>query len=236
MKITVLGCNGPFPAANAATSGYLIEHDGKYILMDCGAGVAGKLLQYIQPSQLEAVLFSHLHFDHMSDVAVLGYWFEVNSGVLPVYIPAEEKTYLRELVEKQKKLEVHEHQDAYELAGIRIETSPVNHPVACRALRLTAGGKTFVFTGDTNECDTLPAFCRDADLIMADSAFPNEIWAPEKPHMSPALCAKLAAQANAKQLCLTHMNPSVAPEKLVTQAKEIFPNTFSAYPGLTIEL
>lgn len=39
MKVTVIGCWGGYPAAKEASSGYLLEHDGYKILMDCGSGV-----------------------------------------------------------------------------------------------------------------------------------------------------------------------------------------------------
>jgi ribonuclease BN (tRNA processing enzyme) len=37
MKLTVLGATGGFPARGTATSGYLLELDGHYILIDCGS-------------------------------------------------------------------------------------------------------------------------------------------------------------------------------------------------------
>ena len=64
MKLRVLGCHGPYPPAGGCTSGYLLENDGKALLMDCGAGVMGRLAQYWDAANLEAVLLSHLHFDH----------------------------------------------------------------------------------------------------------------------------------------------------------------------------
>ena len=66
MRVHVLGCHGPWPCANGATSGYLMEHEGKYILVDCGSGVLGKLMAICDPAKLEGILLSHLHFDQIS--------------------------------------------------------------------------------------------------------------------------------------------------------------------------
>ena len=64
MKLHVIGCYGPYPNAGGAASGYLLEHEGRALLMDCGAGILGKLMNLWDPAALECVLLSHLHFDH----------------------------------------------------------------------------------------------------------------------------------------------------------------------------
>ena len=71
MRLHVLGCHGPWPCAGGATSGYLIEQGEQTLLMDCGAGVLGKLLALCDPAALSGVLLSHLHADHASDLLVL---------------------------------------------------------------------------------------------------------------------------------------------------------------------
>ena len=61
MRLHVLGCHGPYPCAGGATSGYLVERDGKALLMDCGSGVMGRLMEKWDPAALSCVLLSHLH-------------------------------------------------------------------------------------------------------------------------------------------------------------------------------
>ena len=72
MKLTILGNNGPYPASNAACSGYLLESDsGKtHVLIDCGTGVLAQLVGRSLLPSLDAVLLSHLHFDHMSEMCI----------------------------------------------------------------------------------------------------------------------------------------------------------------------
>lgn len=73
MKMTVVGFWGGFPEAGEATSGYLFEHDGFRLLVDCGSGVLAQLQKYITPSHIDAVVLSHYHHDHVADIGVLQY-------------------------------------------------------------------------------------------------------------------------------------------------------------------
>lgn len=235
MKIHVLGCNGPYPAPGEATSGYLVTCAGKNLLIDCGAGVCGKLMQKLDPRQLDVLLFSHLHYDHMSDANVLGYYYQLNGGVLPVYIPGEENTSRRDLL-KVPMFELHDLPDEWQLGEIRIKTMPVRHPVFCRAIRLEAEGKTFVFTGDTNVCEALAQFCSGADVLFADSAFTTAQWGEEKPHMSAAHCGSLAKAAGVGKLYLTHLNPGNDTANLKREAQAHFDNVDVVYPGMIVEV
>ena len=71
MELTVLGMNGPFPAANGATSGYLMRGEKTRVVMDMGSGTLGRLTALMPPEKLDALLLSHWHFDHCSDVLPL---------------------------------------------------------------------------------------------------------------------------------------------------------------------
>ena len=77
MKLTILGNNGPFPAAAGACSGYLLRHNGKNILIDCGNGVLANLQRFIHFEELDAIVLTHLHSDHVSDMNVLRYALQI---------------------------------------------------------------------------------------------------------------------------------------------------------------
>ena len=235
MKLHVLGCHGPFPPAGGATSGYLLERDGKALLMDCGAGVMGRLMKLWDPAALQAVLLSHLHFDHASDLLVMRYYLEIAGKTLPVYVPPEDDSPLRALLTAPA-FDVRPYPEEMEIMGLKITTLPVRHPVPCRALRFQDGEKTFVFTGDTNDCPALAGFARDADVLLADAAFLESEWTAQKPHMSAAEAARLAKEADAKALYLTHLPVAHAPETLVKEAQAAYPQAQAVYPGLVIRL
>lgn len=235
MRLHVLGCHGPWPCAGGAGSGYLIEQGEQTLLMDCGAGVLGKLLALCDPAALSGVLLSHLHADHASDLLVLRYYLESRGVSLPVYVPGEDTSPLRALLSCPA-LQIAPYPDSLSLAGLRVTTLPVRHPVPCRALRLTDGEKTLLYTGDTNDCPGLAAFARGADALLADAAFLEAEWKETLPHMSAAGAARLAAEAGAKSLYLTHLPTRHAPETLAAEAKKIFPAAQAVFPGQVIAL
>ena len=85
MRLTILGNNGPFPAPGGACSGYLVESDSgeTRILLDCGTGVLAHLTQLTPDIHLDAVVLSHLHYDHMSDMLPMHYYFQFHPLARP---------------------------------------------------------------------------------------------------------------------------------------------------------
>ncbi|KAL0225967.1 hypothetical protein P9112_013295 [Eukaryota sp. TZLM1-RC] len=73
MKLTVIGHWAGYPKANDATSGYLLQHDGFNVLIDCGSGVLSNMLHFVSYTELHAVVISHYHHDHIADVGPLQY-------------------------------------------------------------------------------------------------------------------------------------------------------------------
>ena len=68
MRITVLGKSPAWQDAGGACSGYLVEADGYCVLLDCGCGVFGKLRRHREYWEVDAVVVSHLHADHILDL------------------------------------------------------------------------------------------------------------------------------------------------------------------------
>ena len=233
MKLHVIGCHGPYPCAGGATSGYLVEHEDKALLMDCGAGVLGRLMQLWDPAQLSGVLLSHLHFDHASDLLVLSYYLEKRGKTLPVYVPPEDQSPLLPLL-RAPAFQVTPYPASLSLAGLAVVSFPVRHPVPCRALRLTDGRRTLAYTGDTNDCAGLADFVRGADALLADSAFLSSEWREGLPHMSAAGAARLAREAGVQRLYLTHLPVAHTPEALEQEARAVFPASFAVAPGKVI--
>ena len=232
MKLTVLGCNGPFPAAGGACSGYLLEMGGSRVLLDCGTGVLGALTAILPPEQLDAVVLSHLHYDHMSDMLPLIYRMQGRKR-LTVCAPTE-PSRTRGLLSDA--FEMRDLAEECCIGGFRLRAMPVRHPVQAFAVRLEAEGKAFCYTGDTNTCEGLADFIRGCDLLLADACLTEALWAENKPQLSARLAAELARDAGARQLILTHFNPDIDQETLSREARRVYPQAVMAHPGLTVVL
>jgi len=92
VAVQVLGSGGPIVDDARASSGYLVWQDGRArVLVDVGGGVALRLAQSgASLDALDAVLISHAHVDHTSDLpAVLkSLSFGDRSDPLPVVGPS----------------------------------------------------------------------------------------------------------------------------------------------------
>ena len=231
MKLTVLGCNGPYPAAGGACSGYLLENAGTRVLLDCGTGVLARLTAIMPPEELDAIVLSHLHYDHMSDMLPLIYRMQ-GKGRMPVFMPGE-PAQVRSLLEGA--FEVRDLAAGGQIGSLMLKTLPVRHPAPCFATRFEAGETAFCYTGDTNVCEGLAAFAEDCDLLLADGCFTDSLWAEAKPHMSARLAAETAACAGAKRLVLTHFTPGISTNALLAEARAAYPGVMTAAPGLSLE-
>ena len=90
MRLVVVGCAGSFPSAESACSAYLVQADDERgrtwtVALDLGNGALGALQRYGDVAALDAVALTHLHADHVADMAVLSVARRYRpSGALPV--------------------------------------------------------------------------------------------------------------------------------------------------------
>src|SRR5690554_3434426 len=89
MKLRVLGNNGPYPKAGGTCSGYLLENKNTKVLLDCGNGVFSKFQNVCKLEELDAIVLSHLHPDHISDVFILRYALQFKDLSLKLFAPNE---------------------------------------------------------------------------------------------------------------------------------------------------
>ncbi len=66
--VTVLGTSGSYPGPGSACSGYLLRHQGFNLWLDAGPGTMANLQTHIGLADVDAVVLSHEHPDHWSDI------------------------------------------------------------------------------------------------------------------------------------------------------------------------
>lgn len=100
-------------------------------------------------------------------------------------------------------------------------------------------GRKIVYTGDTKSTENLAKFAENADLLIHDATFDDELAerAQEDGHSTPSQAAETAKKAHAKWLILTHISARYKDASvLVEQARKIFSKVDVAEDFMRIEL
>lgn len=229
MKLRLIGVWGAYPKVNEASTGYILEHDGFKLLIDCGSGVLSKMQQYIQPYELDACIITHYHPDHIADIGVLQHALLVQSyvtekrDVLPIYGHHFDEEAFKKLTYKDFTKGIAYHPDEpLQVGPFTITFLKTVHPVPCFAFRIEVGGKVFVFTGDSAYQDAFVNFVKDADLFLSECNFYGNMNGKNAGHMTSLEVGKLAKDASVKHLILTHLPHYGNLQDLVTEASEYY--------------
>ena len=100
-------------------------------------------------------------------------------------------------------------------------------------------GRSMAFVMDTRLCEGAIALARDVDLLVAESTYlaSEAAEARERGHMTAGDAARLAVEAGARRLVLTHFSqryPRV--EAFAEEAAAVFPDVVAATDGMRIPL
>ena len=234
MKLQILGCDGSYPDAHGACSGYLVCEGDDCLQLDLGCGSLPRLMAHTRPESLGAILISHWHNDHASDMLALAYYLKIHQLKLPVLAPVQPHP-LRDLLEGEEFV-FEDISMPRTIAGFHIQALAVDHPLPAYALKISRNGRALVYTGDAAGGAGLADFCRGADLLLCDATFTKAQWHEDLPHFSAHQAGQLARDAGVKQLVITHLQPGSDKELLLREAREAYANARMALPGLSIKL
>lgn len=229
MNITAIGIWGGYPNKNEATSSFLIEQDGFRCLVDCGSGVLAAVQNYTELRELDAVIITHYHPDHVADIGVLQHAAMVGMQLkewntpLPIYAHNRDAAGFGSLSYKgvTEGREIHV-SEPVQIGPWEVSFCETVHPVYCLALKFTSNGKTAVFTADTAWKEELVEFSAGADFIAAESNLYEKYVGIIQGHMSGRQAGELAARAGVKQMVLTHLPQYGELDEILESAKETF--------------
>jgi len=239
MLVTILGSGTCVPSLKRSSCSVLIETGKTKILIDCGAGTIRRLLENgTQIYDISHILISHFHPDHTGELisflfankypdgskrkmplsiiggqgvlnfyaglkAVFGNWIDLMPCVLNII---ELDTYKKDM----------------RLDDAVLEYLPVEHNEESLAYKVTgSNGCSIVYSGDTDYCDNLIEISYNADLLICESALPDELKV--NGHLTPSVAGKIAAKAKVKKLILTHLYPECDKVDIRAQCKKTYP-------------
>ena len=244
MKLTIVGCSGSFAGPQSPASCYLLQAadgNGKTwsVLLDLGAGAFGALQKYIDPTDLDAVLISHLDPDHCVDLAGLRVWRHYHPHdaqlSIPIYAPQGGAAFMAQLAgagEEPNPSEVLEHRPW--VTGVPLPIGPftvmveqVNHPVEAYGMRIsgpssqpgTVSSVVLSFSGDTDDCRELDLLAAEADLLLIEAGFTESRDEPRDIHLTGARAGAVAARNRVGRTVLTHIPPWNDPKEILAEAK-----------------
>jgi ribonuclease Z len=101
-------------------------------------------------------------------------------------------------------------------------------------------GRTIVYTGDTRPCEAVLEASRDADLLIHDGSFADEMadWAEESMHSTAGEVAALAKEAGVRKLVLTHISSRYTDDAdpILKDSKKVFENVIVAEDLMELEV
>lgn len=191
MDLTLLGTGSPMVDPNRAGPSTLVRAGDQVLLVDCGRGVLMRAAAAgAQAAGLTALLLTHLHSDHitdLSDVITTRWVTTIGPNPLPIIGPpgtaAVVEATLAALapdisyrighhadITAPPEVIVHEYTDGevWNSGGVRITVAPTDHrPVEPTiAFRIENDGASVVLAGDSVPCATLDGLCRGADVLV----------------------------------------------------------------------
>jgi ribonuclease BN (tRNA processing enzyme) len=216
MRLTVLGCAGSFPSADAACSAYLVEAEGFALMLDFGSGSLSALQRYGDLRGVDAILLSHLHCDHMFDaclyVVVRRYAPDGPYARLPVYGPAGVRDRLSAAYGSRDEGPLDDvyafhtvTPGSFAIGPFQITAERVNHPVETYGFRLEHGGRSLAYSADTGPCDALTRLAHRADAFLCEASYLDGEDNPPDIHLTGREAGEAAAKADVGQLLLTHI-------------------------------
>ena len=227
MRLTVLGACGAWPEPRQACSGFLVEHDGFRLVLDLGYATMPRLLSHVDADQVDAVVISHGHPDHCADLNPLlraRALREDPPAPLPVYAPPGALDVVlaldrREMLEDSYSLPDVTPGASLSIGPFEVDTRLLPHWLPNLGVRLTAGGRSLAYTGDSGASDEVVKLAQNADLLLAEATHLEPISADSRRYISsPSVAGRQAAAAGVGRVLLTHLWPGTDRARALAEA------------------
>ena len=242
--VTILGSGTCVPSLERSSCSVMMEIGMTKLLFDSGPGTMRRLLETKTTIfEIAYLFYSHFHPDHTAELvpllfankypdinerkipltiiagrgfsdffanlkSVYGHWIEIAPGMFRI----------QELNNKGS--------DSLSLDLFSIESAPVVHNEESIAYKITnREGKSVVYSGDTDYSENLVDLARGADLLICESAMPDELRV--KGHLTPSMAGKIAASAGVKKLVLTHFYPECDQADVTRQCRKTYSGPLS---------
>lgn len=222
-SLTLLGTGTCQIEHERRASSVLLELEHTHILFDCGHGIVQRLLEVgVRHHQVQHIVLSHFHPDHISDLIPLlqaGAWSQRDprKDDLHIYGPVGVQKLIDGLKQvfgassfQQPTYQVIVHEISAEQFAIgthQLEFLSLP-PAGNHGLRFNWHGKRYAITGDSYFHEEEIAFLTNVDLAIIDSG-----------HIADREIVELAVASQAKQIICSHLYRDIDATRLQVEAE-----------------
>lgn len=235
LKVTVLGSGTCVPAVRRYPASYFFFLFGEREnwLVDIGEGALLRLSEAGESyREIDRIFISHTHPDHIGALVPLLLALKYTPGFkrekpLFIYGPDDVGEYLQmnftfapylksdfpmEFISLSSGSEI-------ELNNCLLETRKMKHSGSTLGYRWDFNGCLVVYGADGGVSEELIQLADNADLLILESSFPKS--RPSPIHLTTFEAGKIAKEAAARKLMLTHFYPEVASMEDEDKEKEV---------------
>ena len=242
MKLVFLGTSGAVPAAGDGNVSFAVSYGGRVVLVEASGTPAADLARAgLDLRQLEAVVVSHDHPDHLYGFPVLLQSLRLLERTEPLVVLANRPT-LRVLRRLARLLRLYPRPGMFPVrwtalddgewaldSGLRIRLFPVRHSRPTCGVRLSTTEACLVYSADTAPCPRLieearccKALIHEASCVAAEETVKNPLG-----HSSGRQAGRAAAEAGVQTLFLCHFDyqGGATPAIVGPEARAVFSGT-----------
>ena len=257
--VNILGSGAALPTGRRRCSAQVVNINGFKCLIDCGEGTQDRVRQMrVKLQSISTIVISHLHGDHFFGLPGLLSTMHLCGRTEPVAIVAP--TGARQAIETLFELtgnHVTFPIDWTEMdfsEGVcrvvdnefcTIDAFPLVHTVPTYGFRIAekprgnGAARVYTYCCDTAYEPALVPLLQGSDLLCLECTFADQMapLATDRQHLTAGLAGRLAAQASARNLLLSHISARYREtDVLLAQAQAEFPQCIIAADGMRIGL
>jgi len=239
--LTVLGCDGSYPGPGGAASGYLVRGGSALVWLDAGPGTFARLQQVCDPGALDAVVLSHEHPDHWTDLESYAVWLRQHGRPRPVPVLAPPGLRRRSYFAGDRLLGWTEIGPSDRVVvggtaggegGLECSFVATDHGPPTLAVRIEprpASGVTgrdeppgsLAYSADTGPDWSVEELGRCTGTFLCEATYTRR-HEGEFRHLSGRQAGEMAKAAGVGRLVVTHRWPTVSAEVLAVEAGDAF--------------
>ena len=223
LSLTVLGCDGSWPGPGGACSGYLVRSSTTTVLLDAGPGTFANLQLACDPATLDAVVLSHHHPDHWTDLLGLETHARFAAGAAGVRVLAPAGLAARTGLADSPVLTWRTVTDgsSEQVGDLTLRFSRTQHAGETLAVRVSGGGRSLGYSADSGPGWALADLGDGLDLVLCEATY-TAADEGRLDHLSGRQAGEQARKAGARRLVVTHRWPTVDAGTLVAEAASAF--------------